>query len=346
MKSRLTYPWVILLCLLAFACQKPEPYNIPGPDDINQNGNNQGNNGTDNGNGQSESHPWDANRGKKVVPSGTGWTTTVVADGITYYTFDGKELVSGAKQRIFAADIDMSIDKYRLGLVYHSGRSTTSGVFKEQKAVVAMNGGYEVASIVIKIDGTYYSAMPNDKIGSTTVPNWKNEGALYFSNGTDPRIRFDGKGMTIAEQRSFYYGSKESNILTSAPMLLDDFEPVGEKFVSYTGNLSSLDYEDPRRHQGVRHPRTVIATTENNHLLMIVIDGRRSGVSEGMTAKEVTGFLVSNFNPQYALNLDGGGSSALCVAGKGDPDTHLVNNPTDEGGERSVTSHLYIVAKQ
>ena len=346
MKHRLTYPWVIFLCLLALSCQKPEPYSIPSPDDINKPENNQGSTETDNGNGQTESHPWDANRGKTVVPSGAGWTTTVVADGITYYTFDGKETVSRANQRIFAADIDMTEDKYRLGLVYHSDRSTTSGVFKEQKALVAMNGGYEVASIVIKVDGTYYSAMPNNNIGSTTVPNWKNEGALYFSDGTDPRIRFDGKGKSIAEQRSFYYGSNEPNILTSAPMLVDDFEPVGETFVSYTGNLNSLNYEDPRRHQGVRHPRTVIATTENNHLLMIVIDGRRSGVSEGMTAKEVTGFIVSNFNPQYALNLDGGGSSALCVTGMGNPETHLVNNPTDEEGERSVTSHLYIVEKQ
>ena len=79
---------------------------------------------------------------------------------------------------------------------------------------------------------------------------------------------------------------------------------------------------------------------------MVVIDGRRSGVSEGMTAREVTGFLVQNFNPQYALNLDGGGSSTLCVEGLGDKTTHVVNKPTDSEGERSVTTHLFIIPKK
>ncbi|MBO4670555.1 MAG: phosphodiester glycosidase family protein [Bacteroidales bacterium] len=346
--KRLTYSWAILLCLLAFSCKQPAGPDLPPPTPSGQNETPSGQTeqqGTD-PDKPKDPGPWDANRGKYVVPSGAGWSKASVADGITYYIFSGTESVSGAKQRIHVADIDMTTEKYKLGLVYHSDRRTASQVFTEENAIVSMNGGYEVASIVIKVGGSYKSVMPNNNIGDTSVPNWKNEGALYFSNGTDPRIRFDGKGKTIAEQRTFYYSSKWSNILTSAPMLIDDFEPVGETFVSYTGNLNSLNYEDPRRHQGVRHPRTAIATTENNHLLMIVIDGRRTGISEGMTAKEVTGFLVKNFNPQYALNLDGGGSTSMCIAGKGDPNTHLVNNPTDEGGERSVTSHLYIIEKK
>ena len=50
-----------------------------------------------------------------------------------------------------------------------------------------------------------------------------------------------------------------------------------------------------------------------------------------MNARELTLFLVTWFNPQYALNLDGGGSSTLCVKGEGDPVTHVVNYPTDDG---------------
>ena len=336
--------WIILLPLLVASCGGKEIRDLPPPTPSGNSGENQEQGG--NGGGDGQTHPWDANRGKTVTPTGAGWTRDIVSEGISYYHFDGKESVSGVKQRIFAADIDMTSDKYKLGLVYYSGRSKASNVLKQKSAIISMNGGYEVASIVIKVDGSYKSCMPNNYIGDTSVPNWKNEAALYFSDGTDPRIRFDGKGKAIAAQRSFYYASKEPNILTSAPMLVDDFEPVGESFVTFTGNLNNLEYEDPSRHQGVRHPRTVIATTENNHLLMIVIDGRRSGISEGMTAKEVTGFLVKNFNPQYAMNLDGGGSSTLCISGQGDPSTHIVNNPTDSDGERSVTSFLYIVPKE
>ena len=86
----------------------------------------------------------------------------------------------------------------------------------------------------------------------------------------------------------------------------------------------------------------------DNHLLMVVVDGRRPGVSEGMSARELTRFLRTNFNPRYALNMDGGGSSTLCVRGQGDPLTHVVNYPTDNNrydhaGERKVTSHFYLV---
>lgn len=57
--------------------------------------------------------------------------------------------------------------------------------------------------------------------------------------------------------------------------------------------LESFDYEDYRRHQGVRHPRTVVAVTEDKDLLLVTIDGRWAGKAEGMSAKEVTLFLKS-----------------------------------------------------
>lgn len=45
-------------------------------------------------------------------------------------------------------------------------------------------------------------------------------------------------------------------LLASAPTLIDDYNPLGETFVgNYTmEQLESFDYEDYRRHQGVRHP--------------------------------------------------------------------------------------------
>ncbi len=82
---------------------------------------------------------------------------------------------------------------------------------------------------------------------------------------------------------------------------------------------------------------------------IFAVDGRNKN-SEGMSAKELTQFLVKWFNPQYALNMDGGGSTTLCVEGEGDPQTHVVNYPCDNdlydhAGERSRTTHFIIVAK-
>ena len=356
---------LILLLLLVLSCggedpvsPAPEPQGpdsgLPGPG----------------GNTDPPKNPWDANRGKIVTPpAGSGWISTTIQEGLVYYSFSGLDAISNAKQRVFVADVDLNSKKYAVKLEYHSPGMKTSEVFKEYNALVSMNAGYERESIFIKVDGQRYSVMPNDVVGTTTVPNWKSEAAIYLDGDMDVRIAFVARTQfpnlyksdqdldrvdINYELRKFYTFSKERNILSSAPMLLDDFEPVGENFVNpklTTEQISALDYENPDRHQGVRHPRTVFAKTENNHALFIVIDGRRSNLSEGMTAKEATRFLVKYFNPQYAINLDGGGSSALCVMGKGDSQTHVVNYPSDNGdsashsGERAVNSHLYVIER-
>jgi exopolysaccharide biosynthesis protein len=139
-------------------------------------------------------------------------------------------------------------------------------------------------------------------------------------------------------------------IISSAPMLLDDYNPVGENYIdSSVSNWSSLNSEDPQRHQRQRHPRTAVALTHDNHLILFVVDGRTS-ISNGMSAKELTQFLVKYFNQQYALNMDGGGSTAMCVEGLGDAKTHLVNKPCDSGGradkQRARDTHFVILEAQ
>ena len=275
-------------------------------------------------------------------PEEKGWTVTEVAPGLTYRRFEGS--LDGAAQRIFIADWDMSAPGYALKFSATLPDKRTSDVFKAYDgAVVAMNACYEPASVVVKVDGEYVTCMPNNTVMSTGVPNWKNEGAVYTDGGTRVTISPDGKGKTVDEQRTFYSTSTAPNIFSSAPMLIDDYVPVGESFAGFQADVSRYDYEDPHRHQGVRHPRTAVALTGDNHFLMVVVDGRRAGVSEGMSARELTRFLKKNFNPRYALNMDGGGSSTLVIAGEGDPKTHVVNRPTDAKGERTVASHFVLV---
>ncbi len=291
-----------------------------------------------------------AGRGAAAPVSGNGWEVKTVADGITYYQFSGLDPVSGAAQQVFAIDLDLSNPRYVLRFSHSDSGETTSDVFLRNRAVAAMNACYENSSIVIKVDGALKTCMPYNTVFKTPVPNWKSEGAVYTDGGRDVRISFDGKGLDIAGQREFYSTCTEANIFSSAPMLIDDFDPVGERFVDSTvtrEEIRQLEYEDPIRHQGVRHPRSAVAKTADNHLILIVVDGRRPGVSEGMNARELTRFLVTHFQPRYALNMDGGGSSTLCVRGEGDAQTHVVNYPTDNkrydhAGERKVYSHFYI----
>lgn len=285
-------------------------------------------------------------------PSGEGWQRSAVADGITYYSFSGVEPVSGSPQRIFVTDWDMANKNYALRLVWTPERCSTSTVFRRENAVVAVNAAYEPESIVLKTGGTYHTCMPKDVVMKTPVPNWKSEAAIYTdASGQNIRIGFDGKGKSIAEQRAMYAASDWDNLFTSAPMLIDDYNPVGAFFMDSTltaEHLLGLNYEDPIRHQGVRHPRTAVALTGDGHFLLVAVDGRKPDVSEGMSARELTRFLEQNFHPRYALNMDGGGSTTMCVRGQGNPSTHVVNTPSSKkageiGVERTLISFFCIV---
>ncbi len=287
-------------------------------------------------------------------PAGALWNSQEISEGIQYYTFSGMDNVSGSAQQVFVIDLDLSNPRYALRFAYSPEAVTTSTVFKEKNAIVAVNGAYERESVVIKVDGKMYYCMPADVVMEQPVPNWKSEGAVYTDGMQGVHIGKDAMGLDLAGQRAFYSSSTEPNILTSAPMLIYDYDPVGERFVDPSltpDDLKKLNYEDPSRHQGVRHPRTAVALTESNHMLLVAVDGRRKGIGEGMTARELTRFLVQNFNPRYALNMDGGGSTTMCVRGQGDPQTNVVNYPTDNkraydhAGERSLYTHFYIVER-
>jgi putative cell wall-binding protein len=87
---------------------------------------------------------------------------------------------------------------------------------------------------------------------------------------------------------------------------------------------------------GQRAPRPAIAQRPNGDLLIVVVDGRKTGYSIGMTPHELADVLVG-LGAIDGANLDGGGSSAMAVRGV------LVNRPSDPAGERAVGSGLVIV---
>ncbi len=87
-----------------------------------------------------------------------------------------------------------------------------------------------------------------------------------------------------------------------------------------------------------RHPRTAVGlSADGRTLLLVVVDGR-SALSAGMTCRELAGFM-RELGAHDALNLDGGGSSALWIRGRG-----VVNRPSD-GMERAVANHIAIRAR-
>ena len=65
-------------------------------------------------------------------------------------------------------------------------------------------------------------------------------------------------------------------------------------------------------------PRTAYGlTAQNRYMLIMTIDGRMKGISEGVSIKEL-GEWMRKFGAEKAINMDGGGSTTLVVSdGKG-----------------------------
>ncbi len=84
------------------------------------------------------------------------------------------------------------------------------------------------------------------------------------------------------------------------------------------------------------HPRTAAGITENGDLILLLVDGRQL-ISRGVNLEELAKILF-DLGCQEAINLDGGGSSALVVNGI------LLNRPAGKTTEREVMSALAVFA--
>lgn len=91
-----------------------------------------------------------------------------------------------------------------------------------------------------------------------------------------------------------------------------------------------------------RHPRTALGVSQSgDKVWLVVTDGRQAGYSEGATLVEMAA-LLKELGAFDAINLDGGGSSALVYA---DPATgpRQLNRPIQSGSpgkERPVATHI------
>ena len=110
------------------------------------------------------------------------------------------------------------------------------------------------------------------------------------------------------------------------------------------GEVPGLDSAGGPGFGPVRHPRTAVGIAERGRrVFLVVVDGRQPPYSAGMTLRELAR-LVLALGAEEAINLDGGGSTAMAITRPGRrPDVHVVNRPSDEQGERAVGNALLVV---
>lgn len=86
-----------------------------------------------------------------------------------------------------------------------------------------------------------------------------------------------------------------------------------------------------------KHPRSAIGVSEDGHRVVLVVVDGRSRQSAGMGHDTLANYLA-HLGAEEALNLDGGGSSALVIRRDGKP--VVLNHPSDHGKERLVPTAI------
>lgn len=176
---------------------------------------------------------------------------------------------------------------------------------------------------------------------------WFDLGLLYYphsGNAVKPYGWAASQGTVYAE------GSSTSNVLylyknNTASINI----PFGEMYNAISGLPLLAAGGEARPHLGGSpEPRTAIGLTmDRRKLIIVVVDGRQPGYSEGATLDELAELMLE-YNAFTALNLDGGGSSTLVVEGP-NGEAQVVNSPIHQGipgNERPVGNHLGIYAQR
>lgn len=115
-------------------------------------------------------------------------------------------------------------------------------------------------------------------------------------------------------------------------MALDPWQGVSFIPVLIKGGVSQ---SIPAEWAKTKQPRTIMGEYANGDLIMIVVDGRQSDWSSGVTLERLLDKLVE-LGVKEAYNLDGGGSSTFVYGNE------VLNRPAD-GKLRSVVTNIVIM---
>ncbi len=135
-------------------------------------------------------------------------------------------------------------------------------------------------------------------------------------------VQLAGRGATAAR-------TSLSEVVGGRPMLVADSAVARD--VDTDGAASFRDL----------NPRTLLGLDrKGRRAWLAVVDGRQKDYSMGMTLRQEAALMLA-LGATRAINLDGGGSSALDVRTPTGP-VRTVNKPSDAGGERAVANALAV----
>lgn len=190
---------------------------------------------------------------------------------------------------------------------------TTSDTAEDNDAIFAINGdyyGFRDTGIVIR-NGVVYR------------DEGAREGLAFYLDGS---VKVYDETATTADE---LVADGVWNTLSFGPAIVEDSQVVaGIDSVEVDTNIGNHSIQGDQ-------PRTAVGVIDDNHLVFVVVDGRSTGYSKGVTLPELAD-IMTGLGATTAYNLDGGGSSTMYFNGE------LVNNPLGKNEERGTSDILYI----
>lgn len=244
------------------------------------------------------------------------WFDREVAPGVHWRSFRFDSLYN-SRQAIFYAEIDLNQTGLQVSFPYRtgSGRARVSTFASETtNAAAVINGNF---FDVTGVNASVQYLRINGTLITDTFPEVQDEGGIL--------VDATGRGVSLVHRNDVggWATTTQPNVMATNIVLVRN----GVDYV----------YPDIPFYQSDRHPRTALGLTSTNRLLMVAVDGR-STVAAGMSMRELQRTLRA-LGAYNAINMDGGGSTALWI--RGEPANGIVNTPSD-GSERSVANAIAI----
>ncbi len=192
-------------------------------------------------------------------------------------------------------------------------RETTASAVERTGAVLGINGG------------GYYPLVRDGRQLAYPIGNTVIDGKLIQDFTASHDVFFAG----IGKSGKFIGGIFPDYLSLSR---LDPWQGVSFLPVLIQGGKP---LKVPKEWETTRQPRTIIGEYANGDLIMIVVDGRQSDWSSGVTLERLQ-VKLAELGVKEGYNLDGGGSSTFIFKGQ------VLNRPSD-GRQRPVVTNIVVL---
>ena len=261
---------------------------------------------------------------QKPVAFGIKKDGTAIAD---YYTTNFTYEINGQTYKIDAVNETRNADT----TVVYTEKHKTTGTNEWGREIIVENASQSTKNLSFGdvVTGTIKTITAPYAKGDSEIPE---NGFVISAIGTAVSDAFNTA--KVGDEVTITIGIDEKwqdaqFMLAAGPLLVNN----GKVELSMPTNASFASS---------RHPRTAVgidATGKN--VFFVTVDGRQTGHSLGSNLQDLGEYMIS-LGANYALNLDGGGSTAMVVRDLGTNTPVLVNKPSN-GSEIGVSAILQVI---